>query len=454
VNAAKYDVLVIGAGAAGLTAGRLLADAGRHVAILEARNRVGGRIWTRKVASEGVQGAIPVELGAEFIHGLPRVTWALVREAALATYELGGSQLWFADRQLAARSDQQSDSRLVLEDMREWVTTHDLDMSFGEYLKMSVPDASMRESAASYVEGFNAADQNRIGIAALAEQQRAEDAINADRIFRVEDGYEAIPSFLSEQFVRAGGQLFLGTTAHRVAWKRGGVVVSVRDRAGASSNVHADRAVITVPLGVLQAESIDFTPRPAEVLLQANRLAMGAAVRVMLIFRSRFWCERPRASKRRGIERELADLSFLFTPAELPTTWWTPMPRDIPMLTAWAGGPRAAALQRMITPDGDQHALLNRCLATLSKVFDLPLADLKTLLVSWHTHDWQNDEHALGAYSYVPAGALDAPERMGRPVEDTLYFAGEHTDTSGHWGTVHAALATGARAAHQVLSSA
>jgi monoamine oxidase len=73
--------------------------------------------------------------------------------------------------------------------------------------------------------------------------------------------------------------------------------------------------------------------------------------------------------------------------------------------------------------------------------------------LSWHTHDWHADEYARGAYSYVPAGALDAPERMAWPVEDTLYFAGEHTDTSGHWGTVHAALASGMRAARQVLNS-
>ena len=129
------------------------------------------------------------------------------------------------------------------------------------------------------------------------------------------------------------------------------------------------------------------------------------------------------------------------------------MPRVAPMLTAWVGGSRAESLQRMTAPGGDSDALLNQCLSTLAKVFELPLAELKNLLVSWHTHDWQGDEFARGAYSYVPAGALDAPERMARPVEDTLYFAGEHTDTSGHWGTVDAALATGARAAHQVLSS-
>jgi monoamine oxidase len=75
------------------------------------------------------------------------------------------------------------------------------------------------------------------------------------------------------------------------------------------------------------------------------------------------------------------------------------------------------------------------------------------LLSSWHTHDWLADPYAGGAYSYVPAGALDAPERMNQPVEDTLYFAGEHTDVTGHWGTVHAALQSGTLAAERLLRS-
>jgi monoamine oxidase len=102
--------------------------------------------------------------------------------------------------------------------------------------------------------------------------------------------------------------------------------------------------------------------------------------------------------------------------------------------------------------DGGE-ALLNQCLGTLAKVFDCSLAELKGLLLSWHVHDWDGDEYTRGAYSYVPVNALDAPQKLARPVEDTLFFAGEHTDTSGRWGTVHAALATGSLAAQRVLAA-
>jgi monoamine oxidase len=396
---------------------------------------------------------IPVELGAEFIHGLPPESWALTEEAGLKTYELGGSSLWYAGGGLTAVGKHQSASRRVIESMSEWLATqsYGCDMTFSEYLKRNPVDPATAESVTNYVEGFNAADQNAIGIAMLAKQQRAEDAIDTDRVFRVETGYAAIPNFLADQFVRAGGHLMLDAPVRRVAWKRGTVAIDVRDQAGRSSKLQAERAVITVPLGVLQAETIEFDPRPAEILFHANRLVMGAVVRVVLIFRKRFWSGQPRYSKQPGIDQELKRLSFLLTPSELPTTWWTPMPHETPMLTAWTGGRKAMSL--LMKSGGDGTALLNQCLTTLAKVFELSRADLEKLLVSWQVHDWQSDEYARGAYSFVPAGALDAPERMTHPVEDALYFAGEHTDTSGHWGTVHAALATGTWAARQVLSS-
>jgi monoamine oxidase len=451
----KYDVLIVGAGAAGLAAGRSLAAAGRRVAIVEARDRVGGRIFTQHYPVGNAGVPIPVELGAEFIHGLPRATWALTEEAGLKTYELEGTQLRFTAGQLTAHGEQEDASRDVLEEMTAWVDkgAHGRDMTFAEYLERNKVDALRSESAANYVEGFNAADRTRIGIAGLAKQQRAEDAIDADRLFRITAGYSAIPTYLAEQFARSGGNLMLGKPVQSVAWKRGAVAVRCRDAAGGDFQLHADRAVISVPLGVLQAESIEFAPRPAEILAQAHRLAMGEVVRVVLLFRTRFWSsEFPRAAKQRQLAHELDYWSFLFTPSEVPATWWTPMPDRAPMITAWAGGPKAAALLRSIASIGDRHALLDQCLASLAKVFDVPVQDLKILLLSWHSHDWQVDEYARGAYSYVPEGALDAPERMTLPVEDTLYFTGEHTDTTGHWGTVHAALDAGMSTARRILA--
>ena len=428
-----YDALVIGAGVAGLNAGRLLAEAGQRVAILEARDRIGGRIWTQPIAPDQSQPAFAVELGAEFVHGLPQETWSLIKQAGLSAVEVDGSSLWFDGSRLMAANEQRGATEAVLEDLTQWMQKQPggSDFSFVEYLKGQAVDPITARMASNRVEGFNAADQHRISVAALAKQQAAEDAIDADRLFRIEGGYAAVPNFLAEKFIAAGGTLILGAPARKIVWKRGAVAVETTGPDG-DLQYHSNCAVITVPLGVLQAQTIEFVPRPSEVLFHANRLEMGAVMRLTLVFKQKFWDPQ---------------LSFLFAPAESPPTWWTPMPHEAPVLTAWAGGPRAGLLLKLITADGDAGALRDRCLATLAKIFARPLSDIRQMLSSWHLHDWQRDEYARGAYSYVHVGALDAPDKMRVPVEDTLYFAGEHTDASGHWGTVHAALATGLAAA-------
>jgi monoamine oxidase len=438
MTSTQYDVLIIGAGAAGLTAGRLLAEAGRRVAILEARNRIGGRIWTQPVSLDKSPLPIAVELGAEFVHGLPPETWSLINQAGLSTFEMEGAAFWFDGGRLTAVNEQHGAAERVLEEMTQWAQKQPggSDMSFVEYLNGRALDPVTARAASNYVEGFNAADQHRISVAALAKQQAAEDAIAGDRLFRLEAGYAALANFLAERFIAAGGMLILEAPVKKIVWSRATVLVESTGPNGDFQN-HSNRAVITVPLGVLQTQTIEFIPLPAEVLFHANRLRMGAVVRLTLVFKRKFWDPR---------------MSFLFAPSELPPTWWTPLPHEAPVLTAWAGGPKAESLLKLITADGDASALCDRSLSTLAKIFALPLSDIRQMLSSWHLHNWQSDEYARGAYSYVEVGGLDAPEKMRIPVEDTLFFAGEHTDVSGHWGTVHAALAAGASVADQIIA--
>ena len=130
----------------------------------------------------------------------------------------------------------------------------------------------------------------------------------------------------------------------------------------------------------------------------------------------------------------------------MPHVWWTPFPAQSNTLTGWVGGPRSEALANL-TPE----QLGNLACETLAPIFSLPLETLRNQLIACHAHDWQRDGLFDGAYSYVPAGALDACTKMTIPADNTLFFAGEHTDTTGHWGTVHAAMRSGLRAAAQIL---
>ncbi len=445
------DIIIIGAGMAGLTAGRILANCGQRIVIIEARPRVGGRILTTRV-NDGAGGPeIAVELGAEFVHGLPPETWSLVREADLATYEIDGVELCSSGAGLQVHRHGNAGIS-VLEHMLAWEATlgADRDLSFAQYLGTIAIDQAARTRAVEYVEGFNAADSAVIGVKALAMQQRAEDQIDSDRLFKLLHGYDGLPHFLARQIKRAGGMIRLGSVAQRVHWRRGAVSVSGVDQQGAAFALAAKRALICVPLGVLQAEAIEFAPAPATILTQARRLAMGPVMRMTLLFRSRFWAEADLPTASAEVHAGLERLSFLFTHGALPSTWWTPMPNTAPMITTWVGGPKVALIEGAPGTAAKVETLLTRCLTTLGNALGVSTGALQQLLVSWHCHDWQADPYARGAYSYVPAGAIDASMRMTEAVEDTLYFAGEHTDITGHWGTVHAAVRSGLRAAAQL----
>jgi monoamine oxidase len=422
-----------------------LAEGGGHVAIVEARDRVGGRIATEHVSMAGALNTVPVELGAEFVHGLPQAIWTLIDEAHLATYELGGDHLCYERGRLQTCSEENGDPTSVLDEMMGWLARQPpgTDATFADYLHIAGIERRRGEQATAYVEGFNAADAHVIGVAALAQQQRAENTIQGDRLFHIRAGYDAVPNFLRERFERAGGSVLTGRRVTHVRSSPSGVSVCGTDAQGVTFEFHANHAVITLPLGVLQSGSVEFQPPPHGLLLHAGRMAMGAVLRVSLLFDSKFWTA----------ARRFEDFSFLFAREEIFPTWWTSKPDPAPLLTAWIGGRKALDLQRRMRAQADPLAVRNACLSELARIFELSPQALEKRLIGWHAHDWQSDEFARGAYSYAPAGARDASEHMTIPVDGRLFFAGEHTDVEGHWGTVHGALASGERAALQLMSA-
>jgi monoamine oxidase len=439
-------VLIVGAGAAGLAAARALTSTGLRVAILEARNRIGGRICTIHESLPGL-GDVPIELGAEFVHGLPPASWNLIREARLDSYELDGAQLCFENARIQHCRQEHASTFQVLESMSDWLKSQPphTDMSFAEYLSLNPLEANVAARAAAYVEGFNAADRNIVGIAGIAQQQRAEDSIEGDRIFHIAPGYEAMPRYLCREFMAQGGKLLLQHPVSAIRWQKRQVTATGSDGDGKAFEISADRLICTLPLGVLQSGAVEFLPGIPDMIEPASRMKMGCAQRVSLLFRSRFWTQSGQLQANPTIAGELEKLSFLFARDTVWPTWWTTAPRDLPLITAWSAGPRAAALQ--------SEQLKQLATADASRIFNLTEGELREQLVSAHCHDWQTDPYARGAYSYVPAGSLTASILMSHPMAETLFFAGEHTDIEGHWGTVHAALNSGLRAAGQILQS-
>ena len=429
------DVLVLGAGIAGLAAARMLAELGMRCIVLEARDRVGGRIHSLQT-DKGV-----VELGAEFVHGRDPVLWRLIEEAEAKTVEREGAML--REDSEGELSDENDTKGRADFDVLDKLADLPEDMSFAEWLQSSAVPVEQRAALCGYVEGFNAADAKRISVRALGVQERAEEQIDGDRVWHLQGGYSQLVIYLTNRLRKLDAEVRLNSVVESVYWNAGTVTVETDNGV-----FRAKRCVVTLPLGVLHKTNheggIRFDPEPAAIA-QARRLAMGSAERFTMVFAESWWEKSQRVSK-----KSLRALSFLFTFQRMPPVWWTPHPepKAFPMLTGWVGGPRAAALVgRKVEELGELGC------RDLAEVFGVPEQQVRDALLGTYRHDWQLDPFSLGAYSYVPAGALDAPEAMSKPESGTLFFAGEHTDTTGNWGTVHAALRTGLRAAEQVFRS-
>jgi len=271
----KDDVIVIGAGMAGLTAARALAEAGLRVLVVEAQDRVGGRILTRHVGSEAI------ELGAEFIHGRPPELWALIDEAGLETYQRGGAQVCFEDDALGDCGTKMADMFAPLKKLKEFDGP---DVSFAAYLDRERVPAEERGRTISYVEGFNAADHREVSAASLGAQQKAEDANEGNRIYRLRGGYDQLPKYLAQRIVEYGGRVLTETPVREIRWETGRAEV-ITD----AGSYRAPRAVVTLPLGVLQSGDVRISPKPELIFEAAGQLRMGQARRLTLLFRERFW---------------------------------------------------------------------------------------------------------------------------------------------------------------------
>ena len=416
------SVLIIGGGVAGLAAAQHLARAGLTVTILEARDRLGGRIHTFRHRSL----PIPVEFGAEFIHGTPAEIWNIARAAKLVIGSLEGDQWCFQDQALRKCNDFWSRWQKVSAEMKKKGRGYP-DRSFSEYLQTLPLDEETKRSAIEFVEGFNAARAESISLQHLTISQEEADQISGQTAYRVLAGYDRVVDYLS-RFDGGDVEIRLNTLVDEIEWRPGHV------RAG---KYVADGAVITLPLGVLQTGAVCFEPDLPEKRAAAQEMIMGQVVKVCLYFKSPFWEER-------GLE----NLSFLHARDEKFPVWWTTRPIASPILVGWAGGPAAEELAFK-----SDDRILAAALTSLANALKTTVSILESRLQSAFVYDWQADPFSLGAYSYVPKGAITAPVLLGQPVAGTLFFAGDATNSEGRSATVHGAIATGYRVAEEILLS-
>ncbi len=394
----RVDAIVIGAGVAGLAAAQALQRAGLEVLVLEARDRAGGRIHTLRLPG----WPVPLEAGAEFVHGEPPALLELAdgdaRKVRGVHYQRGlvdGDALW----------------QRVMEKLDGLPARRERSVAdaFGTLRWRLRTSAEERRMAAAFIEGFNAAPLPRASVKAIRQQTEAAERIGGDEAFRLPGGYDQVVKRLAR-----GLRIELGSVVRQVRWSKRGVEVDGRS---------AVRAIVTLPLGVLQARTVAFEPRlPAWKERAIDALAMGAVVKVALRFAKPLWPD---------------DLAFLHVPGAPVPTFWRPLPSKAPVIVGWAASRAAHALRR--------RDAVAAAVASLSDGLGRRVRPLDA-----RAFDWQADPLSRGAYSWVPVGGLDAPAALAMPAGECLHFAGEATDVGGDPGTVHGALATGARAAHEI----
>jgi len=425
-----FDVIIIGAGIAGLAAARDLAEQDLKVLVLEARQRTGGRIYTAEddVVFHGV------ELGAQFIHGTEADTWELINEFSIQTMALSdlgepeyrtfspGNPNAVPDLARVESAQEAIYQRFAAyrgedSDLLDWMRVQD----FGVFEQSVATRSSLSFSA----------EPDRMSARAAIEDGAAWEAYR-DENYKVMGGYSRIIDRLQAEL---RGKIRLDAPVKETVWAEGIVGVYYNDR-GLTSSVTGRSLISTLPIGVLQAETIKITPPlPPWKLDAINAFEMGQVVVVPMQFSTPFW--RDKIPEPGGWIGDSGRIQL-----------WVPhsQSRGGSSILGWFTGNAAKRLSGLGEEPGMQQVM-----DWLSQASgETGLANLLT----WHRfQDWQKEPYTLGSYSFPRPNGGEQREPLQRNVSDTLFFAGEATAPAPHYQTVHGAYASGKRAALEVVGA-
>jgi monoamine oxidase len=310
----------------------------------------------------------------------------------------------------------------------------------------------LRPMLIDFVEGYHAAHVDRISARSLQAGDEETEEEGQTRQFRILQGNDSVVQWLRSGLDPERVEVRLNTIATAVRWKKREVTVECRTGSGVAVGPFSARAlIVTIPLGVWKANAespgaVRFEPELTGTRRAVERLESGNVFKIVLRFRRAFWEDEDFVKQRLHKQRQEPEpLTFLHShEADVPT-WWSSIPVRAPILTGWAGGPRAESLL-----SEDESTQVDRSVAALSKILSVPRRRIDDLVESWNTHDWRADPFSRGAYSYVAVGGVPAQKALGKPVDATIFIAGEATNVE-ETGTVSGAIASGRRAARELL---
>ena len=419
----NFEIIIIGAGAAGLIAAEELSAAGKKILILEARNRIGGRIHTIK------SDKLLLETGAEFVHGDLPLTLALLKKAKIKYHKTTGKMRrskngkW-VDDEFTENWDE------LLKQMKNLKT----DLSFVDFLEKYFSgenNKQLRSSVTRYAEGFDLADINKASTKALFKEWNNED----HHQYRIKKGYGKLMNYLQKKCVDNGCIILKEKIVTKIKWKKNEVKIFTKQK----ENFTAKKVLITIPVSLMQDEklegSIKFEPAIDKTVQAFQQIGFGSVLKILLYFKKAFW------------ERKKQKISIILSDQQIPT-WWTQLPEKNKILTGWLGGPNAEKLSSV-----NNDEILQIALKSLSEIFNMPVKELHKQLISSHIFKWHKEKFSNGAYTFPMPKTNDAIKKINKPIEETIFFAGEALYIGNAPGTVEAALENGKKTTSKILQS-
>jgi monoamine oxidase len=419
----QQDVIIIGAGVAGLVVLNELSRAGLKCTVLEAAPVAGGRIAT--LYDGGFPG--PVETGAEFLHGddVP-FTNKLLKDAGLEVVQAAGAMIpvrkgiWFDENE---RDEQFG---VFMQQLNELETDKPMQAFLDENFPAGEYD-SLRAMVRRFAEGFDLADLNNASAFALREEWQHD----TTQQYRVKEGYTGMIHHLLNSYDKSTSSVHYSSNVYKVEYANGNAHVYTRD----NNEYHARKVVIAAPAAVLQSGNIELSPLPPEYQNAIRQLAVGSVIKILFLFKTPFW------------EEKGNDIGFILSDEPIPT-WWTQLPDKTPLLTGWLGGPDATTKSNL---PGDE--LYELALKSVANIFGKDVSYVRTQLVHHKIVCWNTQPFALGGYSYNTVESKAAKEILSNAIEGSIYFTGEAISTGGSQGTVEAAIESAMRVAAAVRNS-
>jgi monoamine oxidase len=423
--AAEAEIIVVGAGAAGLGAARLLQEEGYDVIILEGRKRSGGRVWT-----DYSWPGSPLDLGASWIHGSKgNPLTELAKEFKVKTLPTDYDALLIYTPQGKPLTDDEQDKlttrfEALLEAVDEAREEAEEDMSLQAAFDHALTgqNLSLRQKLElnyainTLIEHEYAAD---VADLSLFYWDEGDDFAGGDVLFP--GGYDQIIKGLAK-----GLEIKLEHVVQKVEYDQTGVTLTTN-----RGVFEAKRAVITLPLGVLKQGSVEFSPPlPAAKRAAIQRLGMGLLNKLYLRFPKAFWAEEPEfldyIPNRKGEWAEWLNI-YHYT--------------GQPILVGFNAGRYGRQIEKLTNQE-----IIKAALGTLRTIYGASIPDPEAWLIT----RWVADPFAGGSYSYLPPNASSEDrDALAEPVADRLFFAGEATSRQ-YPATVHGALLSGRRAAKQI----